>query len=193
MTLPSKPSCTLISSNGKLSALRLVAGCRNPFLPDSDISISGVEMPTMSSLYYLPEMPVFAADFPAGSPGNYSNYMVRVNFRIINRVGVSLSSVNMVFTDTAGNLVTSYATSGGKTVKLMTRLEPADMSVANYPGGAVIGIDFLVLDRRVVETLNDPNLQPKYLYCTLTFRGEDDNGYDVKLTTQFSIKGYHFL
>ncbi len=177
------------------TALLLATGCRNPFLPDADISISGITMPTMTYIANLPEMPVFAFDFPSGSPGQYTNYMVRVYFQLVNRVGVSITSVNMVFTDTAGNMVTSYAAVGGKTVKIMTRLEPIDQSsgvAPNSPGGALIGLDFLVLDRRVIETLSDPNLQPKYLLCTLTFRGEDDNGYDVKLSTQFSIKGYNF-
>ena len=104
---------------------------------------------------------------------------------------MDITSVNMFFTDMAGNPVTVYAATGGKTIKLMSRMSPP---TTNSPDGVNRPIEFIVMDSKVFAALDDPTLkpptQPNVIICTMTFRGVDDNGYDVKLSAQFTIKGY---
>jgi hypothetical protein len=172
----------------RLAALLAIAislvplgGCRNPFLPSTDISIPGIEFPGIGS---TPEMTVFAA-----TTVDYYMYRTTVYFTIHNKVDVVISSANITYTDLAGNPVSAYAATGGKNVKLKCRLYAP---LTNDPNGNITALTLLALDTRVYEALQDPTLSPKYIICTMTFRGEDDNGYDVKLTAQFTIKGYGF-
>ena len=190
MTSNSTPSCTSMSFKARRLGIFLAvwasvmafSGCRNPFLPSSDVQIGSIDFP---GIFLSPsEMSVFNT----GSP-NLNDYRVQVVFWILNKVGVNITSVNIYFTDIAGNPVTPYKDSGGKTMRLMTRMAPP---TSNDPNGNTYGITLLALDRTVWDTLADPTLLPKYIYCTITFRGEDDNGYDVKLSAQFTIKGYGF-
>jgi hypothetical protein len=191
MTYSLTPSCTSMSCRpARLAALGLavagmtiLTGCRNPFLPSSDVDTGYLGSANMENTR---EIPVFATDF--GSSPNYYKYRLTVNFFVKNKVGLSITSVNMTYADMSGNPVTAYKASGGKTMKFMARLNGAvDNTNPQYTT-----LELLVIDSKVIETLQDPVLNPKYMNCTLTFRGEDDNGYDVKLTQQFTIKGYGF-
>jgi len=161
------------------------SGCRNPFLPSADIQISAVSFPD-STLSGVVEMPVFFAITPS-----YTTYRVKVSFWMRNKVDVNITSVNLFYTDLAGNPVTAYAASGGKTIKLMSRMY-APTSNNPDPASATGELIFYALDTQVYQALLDPTLSPKAINCIMTFRGEDANGYDIKLTAQFSIKGYGF-
>lgn len=168
----------------------LATGCRNPFMPSSDVTLNaiGINSSNLGGIDYpLVEMPVFAADF-AGVNANYDPYRIFVAFEVHNKVAVTIYSVNIAYTDLAGNPVTVYASTGGKFIKLQARLS----SVTDNTGGNGTMIVLSVLDRYVVAQLEDPAFTPKYINCELTFRGEDDNGYDVKLAGKFSIKGLNF-
>ena len=192
MTYSLTPSCTSMSCKPfRIAALAMalagtatLAGCRNPFLPSSDVETAYVYLNGVSESR---EIPVFKIDFPAADP-KYFKYRLTVTFAVNNKVGISLTSVNMSYADSNGNPVTSYKTSGGKTLKFMARLNGA----INNTGPGYSYVELLVIDSKVIEALDDPVLSPKYITCTVTFRGEDDNGYDVKLTEQFTIKGYGF-
>jgi len=158
------------------------SGCRNPFLPSADIQVDSINF--LGDFSELQEMPVFAATT------DLNIYQVKVSFWLRNKIDVKITSVNIFYTDLAGNPVTVYATTGGRTMKLQSRL----YAPTNYDATTrtTPDITLLALDRRVFDALLDPTLTPKYILCTMTFRGEDDNGYDVKLSTQFTIKGYNF-
>lgn len=176
----------------RLAALLAIAasaaaftGCRNPFLPSADIQISNITFPGVTSgAGTATEMVVYSSITP-----DYYSYRVSVDFLSLNKVEVNLTSVNIFYTDLSGNPVTAYSTSGGRTIKLMNRLYPL---TSNDPNGNPTTITLLALDTRVYQELQSPTLLPKYIICTMTFRGEDENGYDVKLTGQFTIKGFGF-
>ncbi len=178
--LPALAACLLLA----LTA----TGCRNPFMPSADADINRISCNGNTE-----EISAYFDDLdPASTTPLYGDYVVNVNFILRNKVGIDLTTANMVFTDLAGNpLATAYGATG-KTMKLMARLYP--MNAANsydtVQGNLTNSVRLIVIDRRVVDAMMDPSLSPKFIICKLTLRGEDDNGYDVKLTTDITIKGY---
>jgi len=172
----------LIAFAASMAAVVLISGCRNPFLPSADISISNISA-AESALLNSAELPVY------NSTPNYYSYRVRVDFLLLNKVGVNITSVNIFYTDQYGVPVSDYKKSGGKNLKLRQHMTPP---ANNDPNGRTESIELLVLDPQIYTAILEPTLTPKYILATMTFRGEDENGYDIKLTAQITIKGYGF-
>ncbi len=172
-------------------ALVPLAGCRNPFSPSAD-----VELIRMSGNRGYNEIQV--EQETTLNEGHFQGWRAFALFIVRNRVGVNIRSVNIVYTNMAGEEVTPYRTSGGKSYKLSARLEPVpdQQAPTNYGATGTYGmertLDVYVVDRKVYETLENMPGTNLVIIAHVTFFGEDDNGYDVKLSSSISIKGNDF-
>jgi len=160
-------------------------GCRNPFLPASDVFISYLYGPNEAG-----EVSVYSAE-SGGTMFSISNYRSFAAFVVRNKVGINITSLTMVYTDMAGNQVTEYSKSGGKSFKMYTRLYPVQSNSEFSAGeGRVTTVDFYPVDRRVITEL--ATVSSNTINCLLVFRGEDDTGHDIRLSASITIKGYGF-
>ena len=112
-------------------------------------------------------------------------------FRIENKVGVVLKSVNTVYTDYDDSPVTVYGETG-REYGMLVRLDPIDR---NSTGTSVNRtVTLYIIDDSVVRELMSPSYPSspasKVMFANITFRGEDDNGYDVRLTARITIKTF---
>jgi hypothetical protein len=167
--------------------LLLAAGCRNPFNPSADIEMYELE-PS--------ELVIQKSDVPTTGTPWYPNWSVTCRFLIRNKVGVNIKSVNLVYTDVAGNLVTAYRLTGGKNYKMAARLTPVnrDGDIIWGVEAEGIGTDLSIwaVDRNVIEEIVAESGNNRVIVLHITFRGEDDNGYDVKLSGEVNIRGQGF-
>lgn len=175
-------------------ALLSLSGCRNPFVPASEVSL--VRLTALETVLgrteYVPEVEVQFQSTTLDKT-DLQGWMVYAHFLVSNRVGVNLSRVNIVYTNVLGQEITQYRTSGGKSYKIMARLEPVSSQTVpyareGYARGIVSIIPISVVDNLVFSELSLSNV----IFAHVTFWGEDDNGYDVKLSSQITIKGYNF-
>ena len=110
-------------------------------------------------------------------------------FRIRNKVPATLTSINIQYTDMQGNPVTVYRATGGKTFRTHYRLNTMTSNSALNGVGTVVTV--FVVDRQVLNEITAPGYPAdRYMIAIVTFRGEDDNGYDFKLSGKLSIKYY---
>ena len=180
-------------ATGLLLALTLAAaGCRNPFNPSCDIELAEFKADS-----YADEIIIYPSQLSGGGNLQIANWRATATMVIRNKVAATLTSVNIVYTDLDGTEVTTYKTSGGKSFKVNLRLAP--MSDNNNPGGGSghqegsgSTVTLYMVDRQVINEITAPGYQPgnKFMYATVTFRGEDDNGYDFKLVGKIGIKYY---
>ncbi len=174
-----------------LAGLLVVAGCRNPFNPSSDIELAQLRS---NGNGVGDDITIQSADLNVPNPF-YARWAAIAGFVIKNKVAATLTSVNIVYTDYYGNEVTAYTTTGGKTFKLVRRLTPMDDRNAvssynpNYGEGSGTDLTIYPIDPLVKATFT-PSYTPKFMLATITFRGEDDNGYDWKLVGSIGIKVY---
>lgn len=177
------------SIRGKLVALSLVAaGCRNPFAPSADIEL--VQITHESS--GRNEIPVLRTPPPRNEAFFYGGAAQAV-FVSKNKVGAQITRVTIVYTDLAGNLVTSYRTTGGRTYRVNTRIGPrVDRSTLGFGKGATTGMAIYVLDASVYDELESQVGNTRAVIAHLTLRGEDDEGNDLSFSGDITIKGYNF-
>lgn len=169
-----------------LLVLALAGGCRNPFNPAADVEL--VEMTTDSEDEW--EILIFSPQL-AVTPIIYSDWEVLNTFVIKNKVGVRLTDVNIVYTDFQGNPVTVYKDSGGRNFKFIARLSPVAAGPQfDFNEGQQTQLRLFVVDPQVIAEFQAGTLAPSVMFAKVTFRGVDDNGYDVKLSGTMTIKGY---
>src|SRR6185436_18638906 len=101
-----------------LCALTLAAvGCRNPFLPSSDIILTDFYNPRTGG-----EVRIYSTEITP--PLNLNSWNGLASFAIRNKVAATITSINLEFTDYGGTPVTVYKATGGKTFKTHYRLNP---------------------------------------------------------------------
>ena len=167
-------------------AALLAAGCNNPFDPKAD-----VELTDMTDNGNYTEVRVFQTDVPGGGqPLPLYLWAVRCQFVVKNLVGVNLTSVDITYTDLNGNEVTAYKTTGGRHFKFAYRLSPVSNNGSTDAGeGLYSTVTIYLVDRNVITELQSPAYpSDHFMFAAVTFRGEDDNGHDVKLTGRITIK-----
>jgi len=163
----------------------LATGCRNPFSPQADIELSDFLGNEISVKRTTPSS--------RDASFYFNNGLVQPLFVVKNKVGVIINKVNIVYTDLAGNPVTTYRTTGGKTFRVLWRIPPRfSFATLGEGEGATSVFQFTVLDSNVYTELETQVGSTKALLVHITFYGEDDNGYDVKLTGDLTMKGYDF-
>ena len=166
------------------------AGCRNPFSPQADIELAHIYDASDSARFELRVQ----RQTPPIQEWVYTTFGMAVPIFIVkNKVGVNITKVNIVYTDLAGNPVTTYRTTGGKTFRVLWHMDPRFDFTNSYGGeGVGWGFGIVVLDGNVYTELANQVGDTKAVIAHLTFWGEDDNGYDVKLTGAITIKGFGF-
>ena len=172
-----------------LLVLSLAGGCRNPFNPAAEVELAS--MTTQFGNEW--EIFLFSGCCSGGTTINYSTWEVDCSFVVKNKVGVRLTDVNIIYTDFQGNQVTLYKDSGGRNFKFLARLEPLSAGPGfNFPFGEGQNsvIPMFVVDPQVIAEFQAGTLAPQVMFATITFRGVDDNGYDVKLAATMTIKAY---
>ncbi len=179
---------------GILAVLVLSCGCRNPFDPQVDIELERIFVGSQ----FNPEHEIAVRSTETTPPIDFTIWIVNVDFLIRNKVGVTLRSINIVYTDSDNNPVTVFD-ADGRTFKILARLDPlqdtgfgAYGSAGSTSGeGRTTTIRIFVVDANVITAFQSPTYPiDKVMFATLTFRGVDDNGYDVKLSGRITIKAF---
>lgn len=187
--MTARPAARLISACGVAGALLLPAGCRNPFNPSSDIQL--VEINTSEGAEWgttYMEIGIYSNQVNT-TPIDFTRWPVRFYFRIENKVGVTLRRMNVVYTDYDSKPVTVYG-AAGRDSELLLRLDGIDRNAVGTTA-TTWTIIFYIIDDSVLRELMSPSYPPdKVMIANITFRGEDDNGYDVRLSGSTTIKGY---
>ena len=174
---------------GLLLALALTLSCRNPFNPAAEVEL--VQMTTVANFVEEWEILIYSGCCSAGSPIDYTQWQVTATFVIKNKVGVVLNSVNIIYTDYDGNPVTLYKDTGGRNFKIIARLDPVQAGPEfDFNEGHQNLVTLFVVDPQVIAEFQAATLSPQVMFATVTFRGVDDNGYDVKLSGKMTIKGF---
>jgi len=179
----------LIAVCGIAAAVITSRGCRNPFNPSTDIYIREIVATNQwTNNMQFPEMGVYDNHVNA-PPYVYSNWQVTTRFVIRNKVGVNISRVNIVYTNYHGDPVTGYGATGREFL-FMIRLDPYDPGFGGF-GTNETAVTLFLIDETVLSELLSPSYPSDHIMiATMTFIGEDDNGYDVKLSGKITIKGY---
>lgn len=167
--------------------LAATAGCRNPFDPSSDADLQALQWQAggLQNIYMT------QSDLSASSP-NFNSWLVEAKFLIRNRVGITLDSMNVVYTDANGNPTTGYASTGGRTIHLFIRLDGVRDDNTGAEGNAVTVFSLPVVDYQVWTAMgggSSSTVGHQVINATVTFRGADDNGYEQKFVGQISIIG----
>lgn len=174
---------------GLLLVLALAYSCRNPFNPAAEIEL--VRMTAQTSFQDEWEILIFSGCCGGAGMINYQEWEVISYFVIKNKVGVTLTNVNIIYTDYQGNPVTLYQNSGGRNFKFIARLSPVAAGPQfDFNEGQQTLIPLFVVDPQVIAEFQAGTLAPQVMFATVTFRGVDDNGYDVKLSGTMTIKAY---
>ena len=160
----------------------LATGCINPFLPSSDITLTDL----VSSNFNSDEIDVYQVDTTGTL--DLTKWEATAIFRIKNKVTATVTSINVEYTDLSGNPVTTYKLLGGKSFKTHYRLTPMTTENGNV-GGVTTSLTVYIVDALVLNELLAPSYPSnKFMFALVTFRGEDDNGYDFKLSAKLGIK-----
>jgi len=176
-----------------LAVTLTLAGCRNPFNPSADI-----ELAQLVAVNYADEVVIYPSQLSGGgSTLPIDQWVADAQFVIKNKVSATITSVNIVYTDLNGNEVTAYKATGGKTYKTTLRLHPMwddnNSGGFSYSGGFSEGegtlMQIYIVDRQVINEITAPGYPAdKFMFAVVTFRGQDENGYDFKLSAKIGIK-----
>ena len=169
------------------SLLAAGSGCINPFDPAADVEISIIESGSTGGEVIVRSSQLSGSTLPIG------NWVVTVNFDLHNKVSVTFHSVEIVYTDSFGNQVTAYKSLGGRRYQEDYRmLAPTDNTgnFVQYGRVARRWQDAVYLvDRNVVSELQSASYPADHvMFATICYRGEDDNGHDVKVCGSIPIK-----
>jgi hypothetical protein len=169
-----------------LLCLTFAGGCRNPFNPSADIEL--VEVTNTSPDASRTQLWVNCTSILSAGTVWYTNYRSTLHFVVKNKVLVTIRRVRMVYTDPLGNEVTTYKNVGGRTFNTLYRFDsPTNNNQANYNYGEGVDntIDLYPLDSKVLETID--GYPYDIMYVTYTIYGDDENGYDVRLSATTTI------
>jgi hypothetical protein len=169
----------------KAGALLLagLAGCRNPFDPSSDVELAQVWNSRGGQ-----NVLIYATEIPASGSLNLDPYVIRFDVLIRNKVDVTLTSATATFTDVNGVPVTPYQSTGGKSFTIFQRVEGVtNNDEFSNSEGRVTSFGLFIVDTRVVQTFQNTPPPGNIMYCRIVLRGEDENGYDVRLEGQIPI------
>jgi len=175
-----------------LLCLTFVGGCRNPFNPSADIELVEVTNTNTENNPNVARAELWVncrAIMTSGTTINYTHYKSTLHFVVKNKVIVTIRRIRMVYTDPLGNEVTAYKNVGGRTFNSLYRFTFSTnnnyTSDWQYGEGAVNSIDLFPLDSKVIEAID--GYPHDIMYVTFTVYGDDDNGYDVRLSATATI------
>lgn len=173
-------------------ALVATGGCRNPFEPSSDIELTHVESATGTD--GQGSTLLVHSSHASAVPLDLGRWRVRFRVVIRNKVSVYLNSAAITYTDLDGNEVTSYRNIGGRSLKftLLCRgvVDNAEFGDGdNEVEGRATTFDLFVVDSPVIQTIKSSSYPAtKVMIASIILRGEDENGYDVRLEGQIAIQ-----
>jgi hypothetical protein len=158
-------------------------GCRNPFDPSADIEL------TQLTGNYGPSVVIYQAAELGGTTKPFSNWTVTCHFTYKNKVAAYLTSVTVTYTDMDGNPVTAYKSIGGRTFKITFRIEGVRDNTGSDEGeGSGTSLSLRVVDGRVLDEITSSSYPgDKVMYANVVLRGQDDNGYDLRLEGRIAI------
>lgn len=167
-------------------ALLLTGGCRNPFEPSSDIELARLQSNGTGSGATI----LVHANDAAQTQLNLNLWKVSVRVVIRNKVDVYLTSASITYTDYDGNEVTSYRSIGGRNLKFTVFCRGVtDDTAFGETEGAAKDFDLYVVDANVIRELRSPSYpDTNVMFANIVIRGEDANGYDVRLEGQITIQ-----
>ncbi len=170
-------------------ALASASGCRNPFEPSADIELVALEWNNGPNSVIL----VGQTD-AAATPLNLNIWRARARVVVRNKVDVLISSASITYTDYDGNEVTAYRNIGGRVLKFTQWCRGVtDNSEFSDGDGEVEGrqttIDMYIVDNVVIQELRSPAYPTNgFMFAHVVLRGEDVNGYDVRLEGMITIQ-----
>jgi hypothetical protein len=169
------------------AAILTASGCRNPFNPQSDIEL--VEISNSTPVAYSAELLINCSTILAQTTVEFNRYQSYLHIVSKNRVIATLRRIRMVYTDPLGNPITAYKDTGGRSYSILERLAPqAGNAAYGYGEGTDTQLTVYPIDNKVLEELD--GYQYGTMYLTFTLYGDDENGYDVRLSGTTTIKLY---
>lgn len=173
-------------------ALLATGGCRNPFEPSSDIELTHIESAN-GSFGQGATLMVHSSDASA-VPLVLDRWTVRFRVVIRNKVSVYLRSAAITYTDLDGNEVTSYRNIGGRNLKFTVLCRSVTDNAEfgdgdNEAEGRATTFSLFVVDSPVITAIKSSSYPAtKVMIASIVLRGEDENGYDVRLEGQIAIQ-----
>ncbi len=163
-------------------AAALATGCRNPFDPDCDVELTSLA----ANGHYIV---IFSGSIPSSGSINFDPWKATATFTVKNKVSAVITSVSISYTDLDGNPVTAYKATGGRSFKTTFRLP--GVTGNNQGEGQQTSIELYVVDKKVLDELQSPSYPTnKFMFADIVFRGEDENGYDIRLEGRIAIYYY---
>jgi hypothetical protein len=164
-----------------LPVVLLATGCRNPFDPSCDVEFTALIAGNMNSVF------IYSYQIPGSGTINFDPWKVTAQFLVRNKVAALIT-----YTDLDGNEVTAYKATGGRSFRTTFRLAPmTSNSPASQGEGTETTISLYVVDKKVLDELLSPSYPTnKFMFANIVFRGEDENGYDVRLEGRIAIYYY---
>lgn len=172
-------------------------GCRNPFNPSADIELAQL-ISNNNNGANGNDVIIYPSELGSSTLPT-QNWIVTASFVIKNKVAATITSVNIQYTDLDGNPVTTYRATGGKSYKTTLLIHPmtddnnaGDFSYSGGFGeGAPGSMAIYLVDRNVTNEISAPGYPGNgFMFAIVTFRGQDDNGYDFVLSGKIGIKYY---
>ncbi|MEK7476959.1 MAG: hypothetical protein AAB152_15150 [Candidatus Coatesbacteria bacterium] len=171
------------------AVLLAAGGCRNPFDPSADIELTRLEV-TGNGSYGGTSIVIYQTEL-AGPTYAFGDWVVTCRFTYKNKVSAYLNSVTITYTDIDGNPVTAYKAVGGRTFKITFRIPGVRDDNFYYEGeGIDSSLSLRVVDLKVIEELKAPPPGSKVIFADIVLRGQDDNGYDLRLEGRIAIFVY---
>lgn len=167
------------------AGLVLAVGCRNPFSPSSDVELAEITANGGASIILT------SGNVSAPQPP-YENWRATCHVLIRNKVAVTLESVSLNYVDLNGNPVTQYANTGGRNFKIVLRcLAVQGNGEFDLSEGRETAFQLDIADAAVLAEFRGVVEPADVIFANLDLRGEDDNGYDVKLSGRIPIHYIH--
>lgn len=170
--------------------LVLVTGCRNPFEPSSDIELTTITASGWGGGQNNGSTVLVHATDAASATVDLNRWRTSIRVVIRNKVDVYLTSASIVYTDLDGNEVTSYRSIGGRNLKFTIFCRGVQGSGEfDETEGSGTTFDLFIVDVAVLRELQSPAYpDTNVMFANLVLRGEDANGYDVRLEGQLTIQ-----
>jgi len=169
------------------AALLVAGGCRNPFDPSADIELARIYVQFSGAT----SIAIYQSQDLQNLTQLTSAWRWTVNCHLVykNKVSAYIDSVNITYTDSAGNAVTSYKSIGGRSFRVTFRIEGVrDNTSTDESEGGATTLSLNVVDRRVIDELISPSYpSDKVMFANIVLRGEDANGYDLRLEGRIAI------